>query len=115
MVRDALRRGQQRLARQLMKIGPFRRWYAARLVKYIDRSKEKRRPLGELGRIERQIRSLPKAERVKTVAKLLEPMNEEQFGRQLRRAAARQDRGSGRGSSRRRPGSPPQKIVQRRG
>lgn len=107
-IKDRFRSGQERLFRRLLKFGPIRSWYARRLVAFIDRSKRKRRSLpGDLARIDQMTRSVPKAERAKSVAKLLEPMDESSFGREMKRAAARQGRGRGKGSSGRRPGLPP--------
>ncbi len=95
----------------------MRRWYARRLVKYIDKSKEKRRGLsGDLAKVDGMTRAMPKAERLKTIEKMLEPVEEERLSRELRRAAARQGRASGHGTaSKRRPGMPPTRVVYQRG
>lgn len=117
MIRERLRSGRDRFWRRLLKVGTIRRWYVRRILKVIDRSKAKRRGLyGDLARIDAMTRGMPPAERVKTVERMLEPMEEQQMSRELRRAVSRQDRGSGRGgASRRRPGMPPQRLAPRRG
>lgn len=115
MIRDKLQKGVQWVSTRMLRMPRFRNWYARRLVKLIDRSKEKRRPLtGNLPMIERTIRGLPKPERAKAVARMLEPMEDRLIGRDMRRAAARQERSSGKASARRRPGTLPQRNVQRR-
>ena len=99
-MRARFRRIWDRLWRRLLSIGAVRRWYARRLVKYIDKSKEKRRGLtGDLAKVDGMTRAMPKAERLKTVEKLLEPVEQEQLGREMRRAAARQGRASGHGTA----------------
>lgn len=115
MIRERLEKGVQWVSSRMLRMPRFRNWYARRLVKLIDRSKKKRRPLtGNLPMIERTIRGLPKPERAKAVARMLEPMQDHLVGRDMRRAAQRQERASGKGSARRRPGTLPQRNVQRR-
>lgn len=117
MIRERLRSGRDRLWRRLFAIGAIRRWYVRRILKVIDRSKEKRKGLsGDLARIDAMTRGMPPAERVRTIERMFEPRSEQQLGREMRRAMDRQDRGSGRGgASRRRPGMPAQRLAPQRG
>ena len=117
MIRERIRSGRDRFWKRLLKVATIRRWYVRRIIKVIDRSKAKRRGLyGDLARIDAMTRGMPPAERLKTVERMLEPMDEQQMSRELRRAMSRQDRGSGRGGvSRRRPGTPAQRLAPQRG
>ncbi len=111
MVRDRVRKLRDGFWRRLLKIGFIRRWQARRLIAYIEKSKKKHRRLpDELVRIDAMVRRLPKPQRAKAVEEMLVPTSEEQFGREIRRAAARQNRGSGRGGPRKRPGLPPTSV-----
>jgi hypothetical protein len=113
-VRERLARARDGVWKRLLKVGVIRRWYARRLVKYIEKSRKKKRRLPQhLSQVDTMLRKLPKAQRVKTLEEMLVPGREEQLGRNLRRAAARQNRGSGRGGPGRRPGLPPQQVVRR--
>lgn len=99
------RKLQRQIWQRLLRRRGIRRWYAKRLIKFIDRSKRKQRHLaGDLSRIDRMTKGLPKPKRLDLVTKLLEPMNEQQLGRRDRRAAARQQRTSGTSSTKRRTG-----------
>lgn len=117
MIRERIRSGWDGIWRQLLKVRVIRSWYVRRILKVIDKSKAKRRGLaGDLARIDAMTRGMPPAERVRTLEKMLEPMDRQQMSRELRRAQGRQDRASGRGGpSRRRPGMPAQKMVPQRG
>lgn len=116
MIRERLSALRDRLWRRLLNVGFIRRWYVRRILKIIDRSKAKRKGLyGNLARIDAMTRGMAPAERTRTVERMLEPMPEQQMGREMRRAMSRQERGSGRGgASRRRPGTPPQRAPQQR-
>jgi hypothetical protein len=116
MIRERLRSGRDRFWRRLLKVGAIRRWYVRRLLKVIDRSKAKRRGLsGDLARIDAMTRGMAPAERTRTVERMLQPMDEQQMSRELRRAMERQGRASGRGgASRRRPGMPAQRLAPQR-
>lgn len=117
MAGSRMRRIRDSVTRKLLSIGAVRRWYARRIVASIEKSHEKRRSLApELVRIDQMIRRLPKPQRADAVAEMLQPTNEQQYSRELRRAAERQDRGRGQGgTSRRRPGTLPAPRAQRRG
>lgn len=116
MAGSRMRRVQASITRRLLSVGAIRRWYARRIVSSIEKSREKRRSLApELVRIDQVIRRLPKPQRADAVADMLQPTNEQQYSRELRRAAERQDRGRGQGSvSRRRPGTLPAPRAQQR-
>lgn len=114
MVRDRLRNLRDGFWRRLLKVGFIRRWQARRLIAYIEKSKKKHRRLPEeLVRVDAMVRRLPKPQRAKALEEMLVPTSEEQFGRDIRRAAARQNRASGRGGPRRRPGLPPADVSRR--
>jgi len=105
----------ERTTKRMLKIGFMRRWYARRMVSYIDKSKKKKRRLpDELVRVDAMTKRLPKQQRVKVIEEMMTPGQEDKFGRQLRRAAERQNRESGRGGARRRPGMPPTQQVVRK-
>ncbi len=114
MVKERMARARDRTWRRLLRIGVVRRWYARRLLKFIEKTKQKKRRLPEhLVQVDQVMRRLPKPQRAKTLEEMLVPGREDQLGRTYRRAAARQSRGSGRGGPRRRPGMPPQQQVRR--
>jgi hypothetical protein len=117
MAGNRFRRAWENVSRRLLQVGAIRRWYARRLVASIDKSHAKRRSLApELVRIDQVIRRLPKPQRADAVAEMLQPTNEQQYSREMRRAAERQSRGRGQGGvSRRRPGTLPAPRAQRRG
>ena len=118
MIRERLRSGRDRLWRRLFRVAAIRRWYGRRILKLIDKSKAKRRGLsGDLARIDAMTRAMPPAERARTIERMFEPRAPEQeLGREMRRAMERQDRGAGRGgASRRRPGTPAQRLAPQRG
>jgi hypothetical protein len=101
------------ISRRMLSVGFIRRWYARRLVKFIAKSKKKGRRLPDhLFQLDRTLKKVPEARRTKTVEEMLIPRNEEEYGRELRRAASRQERRGGQGGASRRPGSPPQ-VVRR--
>jgi hypothetical protein len=97
----------------MLSVGFIRRWYARRLVKFIAKSKKKNRRLPDhLFQLDLMLKKVPEARRTKTVEEMLVPRDEEEYGRELRRAASRQERRGGKGGASRRPGSPPQ-VVRR--
>ncbi|HLN17924.1 MAG TPA: hypothetical protein VK277_14370 [Acidimicrobiales bacterium] len=101
--------------KRLLKIGVVRRWYARRMLKYIEKTKKKKRPLpDELVRLDQLTRKMPEPQKLKLIEEMLTPGKTDQLGRELRRAAERQNRESGRGPGGRRPGMPPQRQVVRR-
>lgn len=96
------------MAKRMLKVGFIRRWYARRMVKYIDKSKKKQRRLPDhLYQVETLLKRVPTHDRAKTLADMLQPGQEEQYGREMRRAAARQQRAKGSGGPGKRPGLPP--------
>jgi hypothetical protein len=105
------------ISRNLMKVSLIRHWYIKRTLKFIDKSKEKGRRLPpELADMNRVLSKVPKAQRAKV---LEEAMAAGQAGlqdtsRAYRRAAGNQNRQSGRGRGRTRPGLPPGAIQQSR-
>ncbi len=120
MARDQQTREQRtngirdRISRRMLSVAFIRRWYARRMIKFIDKSKTKHRQMPQhLIQVDNLLRRVPKPLRQKTLEEMLVPGNEEQYGRQLRRAAERQQRASGRGTGRR-PGLPPQAQAARR-
>ncbi len=96
----------------------LRRWYARRLLRTIDKSRTKSRPLPEsLQRIDRTLRRVPKPKRAEVLEQMLEAGStpEPELNRALRRAAGRQDRQSGKSRAGTRPGvGPSQRVEQRR-
>ncbi len=115
MAGSRLSRIRDGVTRRLLALGVVRRWYARRIVASIEKSRAKRRSMSpELVRIDQIIRRLPKPQRAEAVEKLLQPMDDQQYSRELRRAAERQERGRGQGgTSRRRPGTLPAPRAQR--
>lgn len=114
MALERLGRARDSAWKRLLRIGIIRRWYARRLIKYIDKSRKKKRKLPQhLVQVDTMLRKVPKPQRQKLVEEMLTPGREEQFGRAMRRAAERQNRGSGQGSAKRRPGTAPQQQVRR--
>ncbi|MGH9205377.1 MAG: hypothetical protein ACRD1G_02270 [Acidimicrobiales bacterium] len=107
MAKDKPPRVRGAIGRRLFRIPFMRRFYARRIVSFIDKSKRKKRPLPEnLQAMDSQLGRLPKAERLKAIEMSLRPGAQEELGRDIRRAAARQERLSGRGGGKR-PGAPP--------
>lgn len=110
------RRLQGAMARTIMRYSVTRRWYIRRMLKYIDKSKEKGRKLPpEFAEMARFLARVPKAKRASA---LEEALSAQQSGvgtsRDLRRAAAAQQRRSGKGGARYRPGLPPGAMQQGR-
>lgn len=97
--------------RTIMRVGILRRLYAKRLLAFMAKSKRKRRPLpNELRELDIAMGRLPEHERRAALERALAGdgggKGAPQMGRDMRRAASRQSRQSGRGgSSNRRPGA----------
>jgi len=87
-----------------------RRWQIRRMLKFIDKSKEKGRRLPpEYADMARFLAKVPKAQRGEALEKAMEANQEGvAIGRDQRRAAAAQQRRSGQGGGRYRPGMPPE-------
>ncbi|MHB1928481.1 MAG: hypothetical protein ACYDEN_07135 [Acidimicrobiales bacterium] len=109
--RQGLRR---RMGQRVMKIGFLRRRYVKRVIRYIDKSKKKgRRMPPEMMELQRFLSQIPKEERAKRLeeAILAQQSGDEAFNRDLRRAAANQQRRSGKGAGGYRPGAPPRSMA----
>ncbi len=107
-----------RLAQTLGKVGFIRRWQIRRMLKFIDKSKAdgKRLPpeFYEMERFLQQNR-VPKAKRASVLEEAMTAQDEGvSFSRDHRRAAAAQQRRSGKGAGKSRPGLPPGAIQQGR-
>ncbi|MGH9089461.1 MAG: hypothetical protein ACRDYZ_15365 [Acidimicrobiales bacterium] len=96
----------------------LRRRYVRRMLRTIDRAREKSRPLPEsLIRVDRMLRRVPKPKRAEALEQMLEAGStpDTELNRALRRASGRQDRQSGKNRAGTRPGiSPGQRVEQRR-
>jgi hypothetical protein len=78
----------------------IRRRYARRLIRMMEKSRDKGRPLPEnLQQLDRQLQRLPKGKRQEALERMLEMSGQPEMtpSRELRRAGNRQDRRSGRG------------------
>lgn len=105
-----------RASQRMLKVGFMRRRYAKRLVRYIDRQKAKGRPLPpEFAELERFLAQVPKAERAQRFeeALALQQADELPVGREMRRAAANQQRRSGKNPAGYRPGAAPRSLQAR--
>jgi len=94
----------------------LRRRYARRIVRTIDKYREKGRPLPEsLTRLERQLRRVPGPKREELVEQMMEMGSEQDLttNRALRRAAGRQERQKGQRGGGLRPGTLPGQPRQR--
>jgi hypothetical protein len=110
--RRRLRRLREAPARFIGRTPWLRRRYARRIVRTIDRYKDKGRPLPEnLSRLERQLRRIPQAaKRAELVEQMMEMGSEQNDvtpSRALRRAAERQERQKGSKGGGLRPGTLP--------
>lgn len=88
------------------------------MLKSIDKAKEKGRRLPpELFELSQQLSRVPKNKQADALEEAIKsgPEAADQAGRAMRRAAAAQQRQSGRGQGRYRPGTPPMPPGQRRG
>jgi hypothetical protein len=95
----------------------IRRWQIRRMLKFIDKSKEKGRRLPpEYAEMARFLAKVPKAQRGEALEKAMEANQEGMLttSRDFRRQAAAQQRRSGQGGGRYRPGMPPGTIQQAR-
>jgi hypothetical protein len=86
---------------------PFlRRWYARRLLASLDRAKRKNRAIPkELAELDIAMSKVPKERRMEMIETAMTEGAQGGASRQMRRAADRQKRQSGRGGPRRRPGA----------
>ncbi|MCL2394338.1 MAG: hypothetical protein FWC87_06570 [Acidimicrobiaceae bacterium] len=105
------------ISRNLMKVGFIRNWYIRRTLRYIDKSKEKGRRLPpEFADMDRALSRVPKAQRAKVLEEAMAAGQQglAESNRAYRRAAGNQNRQSGRGRGRSRPGLPPGAMQQAR-
>jgi hypothetical protein len=100
------RRG--RLFRRVMQIAPVRRFYARRLLRFLDKAKKKGRDLpDQLADLDEYLSRLPAKDRHQVLEASLSGELDARAGRALRRAAGRQGRQKGRAGGGQRPGMPP--------
>jgi hypothetical protein len=104
------------VGRSFMRVPFMRRFYIRRVLKFIDKSKDKGKRLPpEFAEMARFLQRVPKQQRA---AALEEAMTAQADGvgtsRDYRRAAAAQQRRSGKGGGRYRPGLPPGAMQQGR-
>ncbi|MHB8682108.1 MAG: hypothetical protein ACYDA2_08445 [Acidimicrobiales bacterium] len=93
--------------RRIMRLGPMRRFYARRMLKFLDKSEKKGRTVPpELAQLEQYLKQLPANQRRAVLEAGLSGELESQLGRAARRAAQRQERRSGQGKGAR-PGMLP--------
>jgi len=105
-----LRRLREAPARFIARTPWLRRRQARRLVKTIEKYKDKGRPLPEnMSRLERQLRRIPKQKRAEAVEQMMEMsvQPDQSTNRALRRASGRQDRQKGTKGGGLRPGTLP--------
>lgn len=108
--RRRLRKLRQAPARFIARTPWLRRRQARRLVRTIEKYREKGRPLPEsLSRLERQLRRIPQPKRVETVERMMEMSAEPDMAtnRAYRRAGGRQERQKGSKGGGSRPGTLP--------
>jgi hypothetical protein len=98
----------QRLFRRIMQIGPMRRYYARRVMRFIDKSKRKGRDLpDQMADLDQYLSRLPASQRRQVLEASLSGELETRAGREMRRAAQRQNRQKGTAGGGQRPGMPP--------
>jgi hypothetical protein len=105
------------IGRLVMRSSFLRRRYVRRVLKSIDKAKAKGRRLPpELFELSQQLSRVPKNKQAEALEEAIKagPDAAEEAGRAMRRAAAAQQRQSGRGQGRYRPGMPPPPPGQRR-
>ncbi len=111
--KDAKRTVRQRVGERAMRIGFLRRRYVKRLIRYIDKSKKKGRRLPpEMMDLSRFLAQVPREQRAEKLeeAIIAQQQGDDSFNRDLRRAAANQQRRSGKGAGGYRPGAPPRSM-----
>jgi hypothetical protein len=112
---EAKRSIRERMSQRVLSIGFMRRRYVKRMLKYIDKSKEKGRRLPpELFELQRFLSQVPKEQRAGKLEEVIAAQRtQESLGnRDLRRASVNQSRQSGRGGNRHRPGMPARSLQQ---
>lgn len=97
------------ISRAFLRVPFLRRLYVRRVLAFLEKSKRKRRPLPpELRDLDAMMRRLPARQRpeaLEAALRLQVTEGDRATSREMRRAAARQGRQSGRGGSHRRPGA----------
>jgi len=89
-----------------MRVGFLRHFYVRRLLRFMEKSKAKRRALPpELTRLEQMLSRLPPQKRAEALETALLANPDETPSREMRRAAARQDRLRSDGRGYRSPGA----------
>jgi hypothetical protein len=104
-----------RMSQRMMRVGFFRRRYVKRILKYMEKSKEKGRRLPpELWELQRFLGQVPKEQRAAKLEEVIVAQrSQEALGnRDLRRASVNQTRHSGQGGNRYRPGMPARSLQQ---
>lgn len=97
-----------RLFRRVMQVAPVRRFYARRLIRFMEKSKKKGRDLpGDLADLDAYLSKLPANQRRAMLEASLSGELDSKVGREVRRAASRQGRQKGRTGGGQRPGMPP--------
>jgi hypothetical protein len=112
---DTKRSVRERFSQRMMSIGFMRRRYVKRMLKYMDKSKEKGRRLPpELFELQRFLARVPKEQRAEKLEEVITAQRKEEAigNRDLRRASVNQTRHSGRGGNRYRPGMPARSLQQ---
>ena len=112
---DTKRTVRERMSQRMMSIGFMRRRYVKRMLKYMDKSKEKGRRLPpELFELQRFLSKVPKEQRAEKLEEVITAQRKEEAigNRDLRRASVNQTRHSGRGGNRYRPGMPARSLQQ---
>jgi hypothetical protein len=94
------------ITRGIVRVPFLRRLYVRRMLAFLDRSKRKKRALPkELAELDVAMSKVPKDQRLAMLETALTEGTQGGASRQMRRAADRQKRQSGRGGPRRRPGA----------
>jgi hypothetical protein len=94
------RRIRTAIFRSIMRVGFLRHFYVRRLLRFMEKSRAKGRALpAELNRLEQMLSRLPPKKRAEALETALLASPDETPSREMRRAAARQERlrGDGRG------------------
>ena len=113
---DKAKKRKRRVSRAIMRVPFMRRFYIRRMLKFIDKSKDKGKRLPpELADMARFLQRVPKAQRATALEDAMKAQTEGvATSRDYRRAAAAQQRRSGKGGGRYRPGLPPGAVQQAR-
>jgi hypothetical protein len=91
-----------------MRFGPLRGFYARRLLRYLDKAKAKNRIIpDQLADLDDYLSRVPAKQRRSILESSLSGELEQSIGRDLRRAASRQNRQKGKPGGGQRPGMPP--------